>query len=214
MKRRTGILLIIIAAAFANSQAPASSNLVRVGGISAENGVFGLQDRLITAYTDQTISVEFGSDSKRQFLHHSGSASFEVKGESMQWVQNNIPLTLAHEFQFCDSLNQVDISMRVDKEILLILPKNAKIKSTEDLSDNRTLVVYAEPDSRVIYKISMALVQGKLAQKYTMIGNDTVSSYGNFCGTQALTQNLRAILVDEPAGSSDFSAIYIYAIKP
>jgi hypothetical protein len=210
------LLLIIVAAGLSRAQVPAPNSLVRVGDISAENGVFAMQDGLITAYTDQTISVESGPNSKRQFLDHHGSASFEVKGESMRRVQNNIPLSFAHEFQLCDSVNQ--ISRVVDKEILLVLAKDAKIKSTEDLSDDRILVVYTVPDNSDEaydgYKIMVSLLKANPTQKYSIVGSDTVTKYGSLCGTQALTQNLRAILVDEPAGSSDSSVVYVYAIKP
>jgi hypothetical protein len=217
MKRRFSVLLIMVTAAFASSQKPASNSLVRVGGISAENGEFAMQDALITAYTDQTIGVEFGPNPKRQFLGHSGSASFEVKGESMQRVQNHIPVTLAHEFQLCDSFNQIDRS-NVDTTIVSALPKNAKVKSTEDLIDGRILVVYTVPDnsndSLIGYKIMVSLLKADPAQGYSVVGSDTVTSYGFYCGIQALTKNLRTILVNEPAGSSDFSAVYIYALKP
>jgi hypothetical protein len=40
-----------------------------------------------------------------------------------------------------------------------------------------------------------------------------VSEYGFYCGKQVVTTDIRAILVDEPAGSSDYSAVYFFAIK-
>jgi hypothetical protein len=214
MKRQVSVLLVILTTALARSQAPVSTRVARLGGIAGETGMVASLNRLVTVYSDNTIRVQSGTDLKWKIVEHSGPVSFEVKDEEMKRTQDNVPLAVAHDFSFCDALNQVDISRTVDRGILSILPKGALIKATERLSDNVTLVVYAESDSPVRYGIRVAMFQSKLAHKYSIVGEDTVTIDGNYCGMQSLGGNYRLILVDEPAGSSDFSAAFVYALRP
>ena len=212
MKTGIGALFIIVCAALATPQAPTSNRVVRIGGISGEIGTFALSQGMITVYSDKSISVQFGTNPKRQYLEYSESVSFEVKGESMRRSQDKIPLALPRDFEFCDPLNQVNLPG--ERKMRLALPKNARIKTIEELSDKRTLVVYSASDNHVAYEIRLVLLQSDTAQKYTIIGGDNVSKDGTYCGIQTMDGDHRVVLVDEPSGSSDFSAVYVYALKP
>jgi hypothetical protein len=139
--------------------------------------------------------------------------SLRVRGETLQRTQTKIPLALAHDFQFCDAFDQIDISRSVDKGILSILPKDAKIKSAETLGNRLTFVVYATSNSPVAYPIRVAMFEGDATHGFAVVGTDSVSSDGNYCGVQTIGRNYRAILVNEPAGSSDSSAVYLYLLK-
>ncbi|MGO8757853.1 MAG: hypothetical protein ACLQG3_06985 [Terracidiphilus sp.] len=210
MKRRLAALSILLFVTCATSQKPASNGLVRLGGISAENGEFALSDELITAYSDGDVWVESGAGQRELLQYKGGPVSFEIQNGTLGRAQQNPPLTLAHEFQFCDRLDQVSLSY--EKGIVAVLPEGAKVKSTEDLIDGRTFVVYTVP-GREHYAIMVALLRADRAQIYALLESDEVTTFGDYCGKQAMAQGIRAILVDEPAGSSDSSTVYFFALK-
>jgi hypothetical protein len=132
----------------------------------------------------------------------------------MTQTTDKIPLAAAHEFALCDPLNQIDISSTVDRRIISILPKNSKIKSVEVLSDRVTFAVYTEPASPTRYGVKVMMVETTTPKSAREIGSDTVPSDGFYCGIQSLGGNLYAILLDEPSGSSDFTAAYVYSLRP
>ncbi len=210
---KTRIALIVALLSSATAQSTAPQRLVRIGGIAGEIGLLAFADGRISVYADKTIRIQFAPNPKWKILDHSGSASFEVSGESLRRTKDTLSLAVAKDFQFCDPLNQVDISSTVDKSVSLVLPANSKIKSKEDLRDDLTLVVYSAPNGKVRYDVQVALLQGT-SEKQAIVGVGTVSSDGNYCGTESLGGSYRAILIDEPRGSSDFSAAYIYEIRP
>jgi hypothetical protein len=72
----------------------------------------------------------------------------------MRRVKDVVPAAVAHEFQFCDSLDQVSIS--VEDGIRALLPKGAKVKSTEKLLDGRVLIAYSTPGDEH-YKLALSL---------------------------------------------------------
>ena len=189
-------------------------HLRKVGGIAGEDGMFASLNRLITMHSDKNIRAEFGANSKWQLVDHSGPVSFELKGDSMERSEDNVPLAVAHDFEFCDALNQVDISSTIDKGLVSALPQSARVKAVESIGEKLTLLVYAIGDNPVRYTVRVALVQYDGAHKYSILGADTVSADGNFCGMHSLVGGYRVILMDEPSGSSDFSAAYVYILKP
>lgn len=201
--------LLVALAASARSQVP--TDLVKLGGISAEHGEFAFRNNLVTAYSDRDIFAEIGSNNKRDLLtSEGGSVSFELKNDTMRAVTGTARAAVAHEFQFCDPSDQVSIP--VADSIKAILPKDAKVKSSEELLDGRTLVAFSVPGNG-FYKIFLSLLKGASGNRHVLVGNFEVSEYGFYCGEQVLTTDARAILVDEPAGSSDYSAVYFFAIK-
>ncbi|MGB0065655.1 MAG: hypothetical protein WBP85_14530 [Terracidiphilus sp.] len=205
------LFVVLLAAWTLGAQTPKPNELVRIGSISAENGDFSILDNLITAYSDRDISVEYGTGDKRDFLTTEGGAvSFRVKGEIMQSAAENAPEGAAESFAFCDADDQVSIP--VEGAIRAMLPKGAKVKETEDLDDGRLLIAYSTPGIEH-YKLFLALLKGKPGTRYRVVGSGFVSEYGFYCGQLAITKNIRAVLVNEPSGSSDSSSVYLFAIK-
>jgi hypothetical protein len=206
----------VLAAAFviiavSRAQTPAASQLVKVGGIAAENGGFAFLNNLITAYSDGNIRVIQGAGDKWSDVQIAGkSVSYEVKNLSMKRVSDNVPIAVAHEFQFCDSFDQV--SHPVDAAFRAVLPKDAKVKAVEDYGDGRTLAIYSAPGTDH-YLIDFSLIESTPSNRYSMISTVPVSAYGDYCGMQAITREIRAVFVDEPSGSSDYSAVYLFAVQ-
>jgi hypothetical protein len=214
MNRALGVLLVLLFCMSAMPQNPGESRLTKVGGIAGEAGMFASSNRLITIHSDGSIRAQFGANGKWQVIDHSGPVSFELKGDAMRKSQDSVPLAVAHDFGFCDALNQVDISSTIDKGLRSTLPKNARVKATESIRDKLTLLVYASGSDSVRYPLRLALVQNDGEHKYSVVGEDSISTDGNYCGMQSLVGGYRVILVDEPAGSSDFSAAYVYMLRP
>lgn len=209
-------LVVILALVFCVPAVPQNSpasHLAKVGAVAGEAGMFASLNRLITMHSDKSVRAQYGTTGKWQFIEHSGPVSFELKGNSMVRSQDSVPLAVAHDFELCDALNQVDISSTTDKGLVSVLPKGARIKATESVSEKLTLVVYAATDNPVKYAVHLALVQNDEDHKFSKVADDTVSVDGNYCGLQALVGGYRVILLDEPAGSSDFSAAYVYRLK-
>jgi len=193
------------------AQTPGASQLLRVGGIAAENGGFAFLNNLITAYSAGNIRVIQGTGERWSDVQIAGkSVSYELKDLSMKRVPDNVPIAVAHEFQFCDSFDQV--SRPVDAAFRAVLPQDAKVKAVEDYGDGLTLAIYSVP-SRDHYLIDFSLIESTASNRYSVISTVPVSEYGDYCGIQAITREMRAILVDEPSGSSDYSAVYLFAIQ-
>ena len=145
--------LLIALAAGARSQVP--GDLVKLGEISAENGEFAFRSNLVTAYSDRDIFAEVGSNTRRDLLTSGGgSVSFEFKNGTMRKATDTVADAVAHEFQFCDPLDQVSIP--VEDSIRAILPKGAKVKDSETLLDGRVLVAYSVPGGE-FYRIFLSL---------------------------------------------------------
>src|ERR1700721_3511882 len=90
------------------AQTPGASQLLGVGGIAAENGGFAFLNNLITAYSAGNIRVIQGTGERWSDVQIAGkSVSYELKDLSMKRVPDNVPIAVAHEFQFCDSFDQV-----------------------------------------------------------------------------------------------------------
>ena len=193
------------------AQTPKASRLVKIGGIAAENGEFAFLNDLITAYSGGNIRFVQGAGEKWNYVQIAGkSASFEVKNLSMRSVSDNVPIGIAHEFSFCDSFDQV--SRPVDSAFRAVLPKGAKVKAEEDYGDGQTLVIYTVPVADH-YLIDFTLIESTAGKGYSVVGTVPVSEYGDYCGMQAVTREIRAVMVDEPAGSSDYSAVYLFAVR-
>jgi hypothetical protein len=213
MKRWATLVAIVLIAPLVGAQAIASYSLTKVGGIAGENGVFASQDGLITVYSDQTVRVQYGSDPKWKFIDNTGNVSFGFKEGVMKRVPDTIPLAAAHEFAFCDPLNQVDVWKTMDSGVGSLLPKGSRMKATESLGESYLLVVYATNASTSRYDLRFALMKGNNTEKYRLIRSDIVSAGGSYCGIQSIGENYRVIMTDEPTGSSDFSVEYVFAVK-
>jgi len=215
MKKVSSLLVILICTALGWAQAaPSTNQLLKIGSVAGEAGIFASLNSLITVYSEGSIRAQFGDSPKWQPVDHSGPVSFEIKDEHLRRSQDNVPLAVAHEFDFCDALNQVNISTTVDKAIVLLLPKGSKIKAAEEINERLSLIVYSSASEPVRYDIHVALFKKSSAHSYSIIGTDTISTNGSYCGMRSFGEQYRAIFVDEPAGSSDFSAAYFYELRP
>jgi hypothetical protein len=213
MKRLLALMFmsVLCSTVVERSQAQKSNGLVKLGGIAAENGEFAILDELVTAYSAKNVRAGVGERSILKLVENDrGAVSYEIKKTGMRGVKNAVPLAMAHEFQLCDSLDQV--SLPIEDGIRTLLPKGAKIKSTETLLDGRILLAYSQPGDEH-YKLALSLVEDIASNGYAVVGNGTISDYGDYCGMQRMTTDVRAFLVDEPSGSSDFSAAYFFAVK-
>lgn len=211
-KKSIGILAGALAVILVSgAQIPQAGQLIKIGGIAAENGEFAFRNNVVTAYSDGDIGVIYGTGDKRSDIEAAGkSVSYEVSDQSLKRVPYDAPIALAHEFQFCDSFDQV--SRPVDAAFRAVLPKDAKVKAVENYGDGRTLAIYSVPGADH-YRIDFSLIEGTSGNRYSVIGSVPVSEYGDYCGMQAMTREIRAVLVDEPAGGSDFSVVYLFAVR-
>jgi len=106
------------------------------------------------------------------FSRDSAPISFKVTGNFLQRVGNHLPLATAHEFAFCDSFDQV--ALQGETNILSALPKEAKVKSTENRIDGDVLVVYSLPGEEHT-KLLVSLLKPAPGQGYTVASTDTVT---------------------------------------
>lgn len=206
------ILAILVTAGTTPAQTPKAKALTAIGGISAENGEFSFIGNRVTAFSDRDISVWRGTHGKWELVTAGGGAiPFEIRETGLANVTGNVSSALAHEFQLCDSFDQISIS--VDDEIRAILPADAKVKAIEELVDGRILVAFSKPEAKH-HLLMLSLFESDPNNHYKLVGTETASVHGDYCGMQVLTRRIWAMLVDEPSGSSDFSAIYFFAIQP
>lgn len=82
--KRLAIISIVFISVLAESQAPQSGGLTRIGGIAGENGDFGSVNRLVGMYSGGSVSVQVGKNRKWQLIDHTDSVSFEVKADGMR----------------------------------------------------------------------------------------------------------------------------------
>jgi len=186
-------------------------DLQRVCGLAGENGVIALQGDTISMFSDENIRVQeaTGGDWKLQ-TKNSGGVSLRIAGSHWKRVQNHLPVSAAHGPLFCDRLNQVDISS-TDSKLSRALPKGAKVKVVSH-RDNSFLVVYSTSGAAVRYDVRVALLEPSSSGDYLLIQTDTATEDGSFCGMQSLDDGHYIILADEPSGSSDFLAVYVYNV--
>jgi len=208
----SAIIAILTITGATPAQTPKAKQLTAIGGISAENGEFAFIGNRVTAYSDKDIFIWQGTNSGRELVTAGGGAiPFEIRETGLVNVTGNVSSALAHEFQLCDSFDQ--ISRWIDDDIRAALPAGLKVKAREELIDGRVLVAYSKPGADH-YLLMLSLFESAANNRYALVGAETASEYGDYCGMQALTKGIRAVLVDAPGGSSDFSAVYFFAIQP
>jgi len=208
----SAIIAILAITGAMPAQTPKAKALTAIGGISAENGEFAYVGNRVTAYSDKDIFLWQGANGKPDLVTARGGAiPFEVRETGLVNVTGNVSSALAHEFQLCDSFDQ--ISRWIDEDIRAALPSDAKVKAREELIDGRILVAFSKPGTDH-YLLMLSLFENAPNNHYKLVGTETVSEYGDYCGMQVLTAMTWAVLVDEPGGSSDFSAVYFFAIQP
>lgn len=211
------LLLAFVLRLAANSAVGQISTIepvVRLGAISGENGEFGFSDRLITVYSRGDISVQLGDSVSEKMLRWKGHFSFQVVRNALRPSTRSVPLASSDQFAFCDPFNQVDLSARLDHDLRSLLPRNAEVKTVDEMGSGRIIVVYALGGTTVAYSTWIAVFQPDRNSRESLSRAMLVSRDGNYCGMRSLGPRYRAILIDEPSGSSDFSVVYVFALRP
>jgi hypothetical protein len=182
-------------------------------GISAENGIFALSGQILSAFSSGDILLwspenPQGNLTKKKF----GVVSLRVHDLEWEQIRNPLPMTSAHGLALCDHLNQIDIHS-TDSKVQSVLPAGARVKSLLFVSDDLTLVVYSVSGKPVTYDIRVGLLEHKGAGEYSLLDDDLATDAGNFCGVQTGQGNHFFVFADEPAGSSDSSAVFVYGVR-
>jgi hypothetical protein len=92
------------------------------------------------------------------------------------------------------------------------LRPSAKIKSVLLFDPQLTAVVYTTPGDEVPFVIRIALVRGEPKTGYSVVDDDLATEFGTYCGARLGGPGVLYVFADEPAGSSDSSAVYVYAL--
>lgn len=209
MKRAVTFLLIIAVTSWGTDKE--KLRLKPMIAIGAENGSFAISQATLAAYSDRDIRVRRGSDTKWELIQSTNpknkpvSFTFDKGAWSLANKPRSADLT---EDWFCDPLNQVDITERED---VSALPANTKPKQVFTF-DRYTVVIYASSNSKVNYEIRIAVLQKDGEDDWKLSSSQLVSDQGYYCGAVQITRNQFAVIIDEPAGSSDYSAVYVYQI--
>jgi hypothetical protein len=186
-------------------------DLRKVVGLAGENGIAALQGDTISMFSEGNIWLEDpNGNGGRLEVKNSGAVSLRIRGTEWKRAESNLDISAAYGPAFCDPLNQVDIASTLGK-LPLALPKGARVKLAQ-ASHGLTLVVYSISASTVRYDIRIALLQPTNSGNYLLIKADTVTEAGSVCGLQAVGGDRYVVLTDEPSGSSDFLALYVYAV--
>ena len=167
--KSASVCLVLFAAILGKSQTTTPTRLIYVGGVAGETGTFGFMNRLVTIYSDGNVRAQFGGTPNWQLIDHANSASFQLQGQEMRTTTESVPMSAAHEFPFCDALNQVNISSTVNEKLLLALPRQSRIKTAENLGNEAAfLVVYAASDAPIRYETRISLLRRDPGGKYVV----------------------------------------------
>jgi len=173
----------------------------------------------ITMFSNKSISLENPTSGKRDWPRKiSDAVSMRIKGPEWERVKKNLPLSAAYSPTLCDPFNQLDIT--ISDKLRAVLPQGAKIKLVRDESQglkNLAFAVYSTMNgvgpAPPHYDVRVALLKSASTGDYALLGTDLASDYGMFCGiVQGADADHWYILMDEPSGSSDYLAVYVYAI--
>lgn len=195
----------------ARAQSTRPVHLVKVGSIAGDSGVFAILNGLVTMYSNGSLRTQNGADA-RWNLAGPGTKylSFSINRGKMTATDDKVPLAATHGFAMCDPLNQINLANTADEDLLRLLPKNAKIKSVDGANTPLAFVVYSTGTSTIRYDTDVALVRHTDGGKYTLLSSAIVSHEGSYCGMEEIGADYRALLIDEPSGSSDFSVVYLF----
>jgi len=204
-------MFFIVVSVFLAAQ-PVQPHLKRLVGIAAEDGVVAIDGNMVSVFSVGNIRVQDAEQLQWKLAHKKGGAvSFRAEGTGWYEQRSALPISTAHSFAFCDPLNQVDLGS-VNENLRSALPAEARVKSLIRVRSDLNLVVYSVSRKTVSYDVRVGLVQSKVAGGYSLVVDDLATDSGNFCGVQQGEEGLVFVFVDEPAGSSDFSAVYAYTI--
>lgn len=140
--------------------------------------------------------------------------SRRLVGDKWEGIAAHLDVSAAVLPGLCDRLNQINDESW--GSLAGALPKGARIKSVSQ-TNRWAVVVYAAADEPVEYSINIAVFEGRTDdpyRSYRLVQTEKVSE-GNFCGIYQYSGKAQLhflALVDEPAGSSDYLAVYGYSI--
>lgn len=211
MKKMMLISLIALTSLSVFSQTLAKPDLRLVAGITGENGLVALQDGRISMFSSKNIGIIHANNRKVIFINNeAGVVSLGFKNSSWEQTKAHLDLSAASAPAMCDRLNQINIAS-IEKKVANALPKGAKIKIIKSVGEF-VCAIYSISNNTVRYDIQIALLEhGKLGG-FNLIKSDKVTEYGAFCGLRDAGDNNLFLIVDEPAGSSDYLAVYVYSL--
>ena len=200
----------------------AQPQLKELVGISAEHGFFALDGDTLSAFSDRDIWLEDPTSP-----HHNRDlvrtqppegkrfGVFTVRVRDLQWhqIDSPLPLSEARDFALCDPLDQIDIRSTDDRG-QSVLPTGVKIKKVVEVKEDLTLVVYSTPSdtSTLGYAVRVGLVGKRKSGMYSLLQDELATDPAKFCGVQSGRANLFFVFADESAASSNYRAVYIYAV--
>lgn len=196
-------------AAFSNVQFKPGLRLIV--GITGEDGVVALQDGKISMFSSKNIGI-IGADSRKvKFLENAeGVVSLGFKDSGWKQMDSHLELSAASAPMLCDRLNQINICS-IEKMVSKVLPKGSRIKAVKS-TGGYFYVVYSASKNTVKYDIHIAMLGPRSGGGFKLIKNDLVTEAGAFCGMRDAGDNLLYLIVDEPSGSSDRLAVYVYSL--
>jgi hypothetical protein len=205
------VLLIVAISTTLVAQAT-QTRIQKIVGIAAEDGIVALDGDKLSVYSNANIRIQ-DSTSLQWKLEEKKSGAVSVKVDGTRWKEllNPLPISTAYGFALCDPLNQIDVRT-TDNRVRSALPAGAKIKSLVHARDSLSLVVYSMSNNTVRYDVRIGVMQNEATGGYSLINDDLATDAGIFCGVQQGNGDLFFVFADEPSGSSDFSAVYVYAV--
>lgn len=187
--------------------------LQRVLGLSGENGTVAIGDGRISIYSEGSIYVEQPRDRQRVLMNNRSVISYVFRDGQWQSTDDHVPEVYAHIPTLCDPYNQINIGIALTK-LAAALPTASKVKSFGYLKDKLALASYSDSDEKVTYNIRVALLSESDGGSFTALDTDSVTQYGTFCGSEVdPKRQLYFVFADEPAGSSDYTAVYCYTVQ-
>jgi hypothetical protein len=204
----TGLLVV---AATALPAQVVGVRLQKVLGISAENGMVATDRNTLSVFANGNLRVLDGATGRWTFRWDTETLTVKVDGPRWQELPSPLPIGSATGFGLCDPLNQIDQGSGYPRLRSALRP-SAKIKSVLLFDPQLTAVVYTTPGDEVPFVIRIALVRGEPKTGYSVVDDDLATEFGTYCGARLGGPGVLYVFADEPAGSSDSSAVYVYAL--
>ncbi|WP_242395760.1 hypothetical protein [Anaeromyxobacter oryzisoli] len=201
-----GVAVWLLSAALAFAKESAN-HVVLEFGLRAEGGEVAIQSDAVTMFSSGSVAViEPGSDNWR-FRAGGGAVSVRLVHSAFEFSGTHLNASAATSPGLCDPFDQIDLREARDA-IVAALPSAAHVKSVIEFTDV-ALAIYSAPKSEPRPDLRLAVLKRiDYGRSYRLMGSALVSDAGVFCGAFALAKGHVVVLVDEPAGSSDYLAAY------
>ena len=214
MNRPVSNALLVSLIVISTNGQPQAPRLQRLVDIRGEHGAVSFQADKLSLFSTGNISVtNWLNNGQQQLDAKVGVVTLELGADGWRRSESHLDVKSAYSPPMCDPLNQIDIGS-TDTAIRQALPMGSKIKAIETINDGWFLVVYSTSKSAVRYDIQVALVRARRPSPRTATREDaiTLATSSSFCGTRFVDHTRVAIIADEPAGSSDYLAIYVVTL--